>query len=802
MADSVSVVMIDRTTYDLAKRAGTLNNDTIYFVREGTSELAQILSLYVGLSWQCDLLDITEDPNVSFNAVTNEYDIPQSYHIHNKLLFYKQTIVTDKVDNSTNETYDYYRIVMWDGEKFRDCMGLPNNVIVCSDSIPNTADAIKDFVYIDVANRNIYVFDGNSYIPIIELSQYATKTWVEDYHNSHSQTVQVDNVTIQKTAQNVLYGAAADIGEKTFVFDGSTTITTKKGATALNMYPKESDEDYNDTNIAVTPNTVIGGWGNREAYPLNPPQYGPYDQYKYGSNFIFGMNGGVNPVTGGPSNGKGLRGLNGSIVVGKRNLADVDGYTCGNAIFGNYNAIAGTADSGQSESDASAFMFGSANTITVTNWTQHANAVEIGHSNNINDMGVNMSYTIGNKNSITHTVTRGNYYPVFAVGSQNTVVDCAHLMLLGEKCTYDIDPDAPETNQSEGSTILGSLHHILSALSGTTLFGSQTLFRSDTYDGTIPDSGHGGSAFRCTIGGFQNSITCTSDANNTGHFNGIGYTTILGNSNNISSGSYGDLSYSEIIGSFNTCDASNTSIIGQQNTSHQDYSIVIGNNLTCPTFAQDSGKIDFCMVVGSNNNTSMSLPTGAKPRFVIGNGGIETSGSSVIRTPRNAMVVDSFNNMFLYGEVINTGGFTSESNFTNSEKDISLVSTIRNSTVTQSGGVYEIATLPRNNDETIINSSSTTGQMEITDLVVPINGTNVAVNLVEDYCATIAFKKASSLTSASDILTNFTSGSQNRIYLLNPDIDISTYTIIHLLLFYDGFNMCCTVAGYEEDPGQ
>ena len=34
------------------------------------------------------------------------------------------------------------------------------------------------------------------------------------------------------------------------------------------------------------------------------------------------------------------------------------------------------------------------------------------------------------------------------------------------------------------------------------------------------------------------------------------------------------------------------------------------------------------------------------------------------------------------------------------------------------------------------------------------------------------------------------------IKILNPDLDISAYTILHLLFTYDGFNICCKVAGY------
>ena len=97
----------------------------------------------------------------------------------------------------------------------------------------------------------------------------------------------------------------------------------------------------------------------------------------------------------------------------------------------------------------------------------------------------------------------------------------------------------------------------------------------------------------------------------------------------------------------------------------------------------------------------------------------------------------------------------------------------------------------------------------ISDLSVPIMGTATDVGLdvangeVDDYCATIAFKPNAQtpISDVTTLLTNFNpTGQEPRIYLMNPDIDVSTYTVIHLLLFYDGFNVCCTVAGYEEVP--
>ena len=62
--------------------------------------------------------------------------------------------------------------------------------------------------------------------------------------------------------------------------------------------------------------------------------------------------------------------------------------------------------------------------------------------------------------------------------------------------------------------------------------------------------------------------------------------------------------------------------------------------------------------------------------------------------------------------------------------------------------------------------------------------------LSDDYWALFIFRKDASTASINDIILN------EDIKILNPDLDISAYTILHLLFTYDGFNICCKVAGY------
>ena len=57
------------------------------------------------------------------------------------------------------------------------------------------------------------------------------------------------------------------------------------------------------------------------------------------------------------------------------------------------------------------------------------------------------------------------------------------------------------------------------------------------------------------------------------------------------------------------------------------------------------------------------------------------------------------------------------------------------------------------------------------------------------YSVLIVFKKGSSISTASALMPNFTSANHmKQIHLLNPDIDISSFDIIHIMLFASGFS--------------
>ena len=237
----------------------------------------------------------------------------------------------------------------------------------------------------------------------------------------------------------------------------------------------------------------------------------------------------------------------------------------------------------------------------------------------------------------------------------------------------------------------------------------------------------------------------------------------------------------------------NSVLVGRSLTCNADEMTMLGSVLTAPSTR--------ATVIGYNNIPNPTVSTGETPAVIIGNGSVGADPQ-----PRNAIVIDTANKMFLYGDTKSEGNFEAVGNFTNTTKDISLVSTFTAQTITPSSGVCVLSKLPSNGDELIINASSVTGQVKVASSNVSINGTDVAVSTVEDYCATIVYRLDSTapITSATDLLINFAPDSNNpaqypRIYLVNPDVDITNYTVIHILLFWDGFNLCATVAGYEED---
>lgn len=731
MSDNIAkVVMIDRSVYD---NLNPPENNTIYFVREGSPYTSKALSLYVGEAKQCDLLDITGE--TTFDPQTNEYSIPQAYRIDGKLLFSQQTIVTEKLNPGDQKTddnsYSFFRISMWDSAsgKFKDCTGFPNNVILVKDGqLPYTGsqgvpgDAIKDFIYVDVMNRNIYVFDGNSYIPLVNLSEYATQEWVLDQIGQVHFDVNVDNVTILKdtinNVPNTLHGAGADVSGKTFTDTSTTpsvTMTAYTGAHIFNNY---------QNNIATRPYSSVFGFDNKEKIDPNVT----LQNYANGSNII-----------GGYSNT--VFGVDRSFIFGAYNTANYTGTTSGTSIstciVGRNNSLSGTKNYGNSDEIPHINIFGKYNSTTLNIPGSNLNTSFIcGYQNTATLNDKKPTTLIGFQNSATTDSSSGGAnYATCMIGDENGLTNTSGYTIIGY---YNHVRNIGTEESSEGCSIIGHTNTVQSKTSqAVNLMGSQL----EIYG------------------------TATSDAN---------MISMIGTSNSINIGDSKEASKCYIVGRSNSIQATDSSV----NTC-----VLVGHGLY--------SKWSDCVVLGkSNTRTLPTLPSGSTATLIIGNGANNNY--------KNIAIATSDNEMFYYGDVTDAG------------TDMSLKASFRTVTVTPSSGAVTLANLPRNGDETILNPSTSGAEISsitISDLSVPIMGTATDIGLdvangeVDDYCATIAFKPNGTISSASNILTNFNpTGQEPRIYLMNPDIDVSTYTVIHLLLFYDGFNVCCTVAGYEEVP--
>lgn len=122
------------------------------------------------------------------------------------------------------------------------------------------------------------------------------------------------------------------------------------------------------------------------------------------------------------------------------------------------------------------------------------------------------------------------------------------------------------------------------------------------------------------------------------------------------------------------------------------------------------------------------------------------------------------------------------------------LTTMRESISNVQSNTYTFDYLPANSHEVLVDITTTISSLTISDIAHVVNSSTARTN---DYSCVLIFKKNSSVADANSLMTNFTSSSAStKIYLLNPDYDISERDVIHIFLFYDGLNMCAIVAGY------
>jgi hypothetical protein len=264
--------------------------------------------------------------------------------------------------------------------------------------------------------------------------------------------------------------------------------------------------------------------------------------------------------------------------------------------------------------------------------------------------------------------------------------------------------------------------------------------------------------------------------------NGISVSGTIGNGSAVfgSANSFpaaSTVGYSIVFGGYNTVNNAQYSIVGgYENTVDTQYSTIIGRGL--------SVNANYIAVFGKYNYL-----TTVDKSLCIGNGVDANS-----RT--NALVLDNAGNLVTAGNIISGTGAS--------------LSTVRvvDTTVSADNSQYQFTVLPRNGTENIISDTHTIESITISSIDYMDNpdpnnylsayGGISAVPRSSDYTSVLIFKKSSNLTDISTALTNFSANDSTKIYLLNPDLDITNYTIIHIMLSYDGFNMTAIAAGYEE----
>ena len=129
---------------------------------------------------------------------------------------------------------------------------------------------------------------------------------------------------------------------------------------------------------------------------------------------------------------------------------------------------------------------------------------------------------------------------------------------------------------------------------------------------------------------------------------------------------------------------------------------------------------------------------------------------------------------------------------------------------TSSGIMRYIGHLPRNGGETRIGVGETGGiawtnsisQIEFTDLEHVLDSGGNIVSRTDDYLSVLIVRRDTNAQTASDVSTFLPNTASNtlatKIFLMNPDVDISNYSVLHILLYFDGLHMCAIVTGYAE----
>jgi hypothetical protein len=749
------------------------DSNSLYFVQESTNINPNIVTMYAGTALVCELYDLTgvaytQDPD------TGDVLYDQQYRISGKMYLRHDDAITDDVtgDILRKETYtllSYNKRDASDTGRFLEC-GITNNTIVCYGGKPDVSNCIKGFVYVVVADgeKGIYAFDGTNLVPAV------TSSFIPDQFT-----------ILQDEQTGIVTGVGANVAGKTFTV-GTSQITAQEGAIIFNEY-----DESTATNAPTGFNSVAFGKSNKlsGAYGLS---------FGY-NNSISGVN--IDPSQQGSSSYCGY-----NIAIGESNTTSAGKLRC--------NTISGLSN-------------------TVSGGTLEYNTI-IGNNNSIGCSSLTYSRIHGSYNTVN-----GNTFPYMCIeGASNKVttssIGSGNSIIHGENCGYSavsfsiiVGDDNRATTATDSATyvansaIFGSSNTYKASIANSLIAGTQNtvnngisgvfMMGQNNKAALSTDTGQGSTnsgviGYANTIRYLENCLV-VGDSNETNYSQSsliVGYANGLNNlgpnlslQKSIVVGEYNQaagISYTAIFGNNNYGGTSQCSIISGEDNN------VTNGHLCASVFGrglQNSlNTTEALTVIGQYNisatPTLYDIPEYddiyRKATFIVGNGkevgNVITRSTSAILTYDGKLHLPSDG-----GNVI-----------TNNGNSIDSIRTSQN-TIQTDNGVSEFTYLPKNGQEIIISTEHTVSSVQIDNISTMYynRGFGVETKAVSsDYNSVIILKKGS-IATAEDIMKNFT-GADNTpmIYLLNKDIDISTFTILHVMLFNDGFNICAIVSGYEE----
>lgn len=832
------IYILSRNNYD--NWQGSYGNN-IFFVRENSADQDKMVSVYVGESKQSNIV-VTDESDI-WDRLTNSYTIPEKYQVSDKLFLIKRTLATETEQETPDNTI--YGIVTWNGERFIDC-GIPNNVIVLTDIEEGISDlsqwlsqniiGIKDFIYIIPNYHSIYYYDGASgYISIISVDSFVT---VEMLNEVASRIPVADELTVLSkvsNSQTIFSAAGADLSNK-FVITGSSGSETSEqagpGATIFNNY---------------NPNTVSGKQGYK---------YGTTAIGAYSSAFGTGnVTRGANSVAFGSSNTIGISGPNSSVFGSSNTVSGSNSSAFGSSntvsgtnsfAFGGSNTINGgysniifgiggnTIESsasgmtvfgvGNRTSSAIGFIAGSGNT---TNAGEYISV--FGEKNNL-EISCSSSHTVGCYNSIQGTQDdmpypsdpdRNTPYTVgyfrvanITLGTYNENNAQAN---YGHYATFTTDSTVINGKKFDfGGITIGYKNTLFPTATASISIGGYCDMGTPTASSfTYTDVYNTIKTPRSIVIGSGNTLN-PSHKNSRDNF-------VIGTSNTLyatSSSYYAYSSKVHIFGDLNNIGDSlmangvegSTYVIGQQNTvgpngvgSHGNVYVIGWNNqagIEGRNLYGESMLIGHGLSVSSSNAGSTYIGkfnTGNNHDLVIANGVGDEDKFDAVAIDGSIIKVNP--NRYNSGSPDFQGDLISGHGTSITLKTISISPTLSET------GTYQLDRIPVNNSIAIVHWNNTNklefmlnedNKFEFNIFANSPSGETISLDQTSDYSCLLVIPKLSSFNSASDIIENFTANDASKIYLLNPDIDISSYTTIHILLFYDLSNLCAIVSGYQE----